>query len=109
MRYMNNIKTLRTSRGMKQAELASYLKVSQGTLSFWESGKYEIDNKSLQEIAEYFGTTTDHVLGFSSNPNPHSNEITDSDIKFALFGGDVTDEKFEEVKRFAKYIKDLEK
>ena len=33
--------------------------------------------------------------------------IRDEDIKFALFGGDaeITDEQFEEVKRFAQFVK----
>jgi hypothetical protein len=33
--------------------------------------------------------------------------VTDEDIKFALFGGDgeITDEMYEEVKRFAAFIK----
>lgn len=32
---------------------------------------------------------------------------TDEELKFALFGGgDVTDAQFEEVKRFAQYIRE---
>lgn len=33
-------------------------------------------------------------------------EVTEEDIKFALFGGagEITDEMYEEVKRFAKYV-----
>ena len=33
--------------------------------------------------------------------------VSDADIKFALFGGDgdITDEMFDEVKRFAQFVK----
>lgn len=33
-------------------------------------------------------------------------EVTDEDIQFALFGGKVTDEAYEDVKRFAQFIKE---
>ena len=36
-----------------------------------------------------------------------SRGVTDEDLKFALFGGgDVTDAQFEEVKNFARFIKE---
>lgn len=41
------------------------------------------------------------------DPKPDRSEVTDEDIKFALFGGDeeITDEMFDEVKKFAKFVK----
>lgn len=38
---------------------------------------------------------------------PAKPEVTEEDIKFALFGGagEITDEMFEEVKRFAKFVR----
>ena len=72
---MNNIKELRTIRGVKQKELAKFLNVAQGTLSYWEQGKYDIDNKSLIKLADYFNVTTDYLLGKSNNPNPTDSTI----------------------------------
>ena len=50
-------------------------------------------------LADYFGVTTDYLLGRSSGDY--------SDVKVALFGGDgeVTDEMWDEVKNFAEYVK----
>jgi len=59
----NRIKELRQSRKITQVELAKYLNVSQGTLSFWEQEKYEPDTKSLKKLAEYFGVSIDYLLG----------------------------------------------
>lgn len=59
----NRIRELRQSKKITQVELAKYLSVSQGTLSFWEQGKYEPDNKSLTKIADYFGVSVDYLLG----------------------------------------------
>lgn len=62
----------------------------------------------FQVLADYFNTTTDYLLGNTNNPSPPDDkEINDNDIKFALFGGDegITDEMFEDVKKYAEYIK----
>ena len=85
---MNKIKQLRLEKGVKQAELAEYLNIAQNTLSYWESGKYDIDNKSLKKIAEYFETTSDYILGLSDDPRPESkkNSPPPPDIKWGDFG-----------------------
>ena len=57
----------------------------------------------LTRIADYFSVTVEYLLG--------GEEQTDlQKLKFALFGGDgeVTDEMWNEVKRYAMYIKDRE-
>ena len=60
-------------------------------------------------IAEYLGLPVEQILtGEKNAPAPEGRRaVTDEDIKFALFGGDgeITDEMYEEVKRFAAYIK----
>ena len=58
----NRLKELRLSKKITQVELAKHLSVSQGTLSFWEQGKYEPDNKSLTKLADYFGVSVDSLL-----------------------------------------------
>lgn len=65
---MNRIKELRTGLGIKQADLAKALKVSQATMSGYETGKYEPDLKTLKAIADYFAVSVDFVLG--GNPMP---------------------------------------
>lgn len=50
----NRIKELRQGHGVTQAALAKYLGVAQNTLSYWEQGKYDVDNASLQKIADFF-------------------------------------------------------
>jgi len=65
---MNKIKLLRMTNGVKQSELAEYLKVGQSTLSNWESGTFEPDIKSLRGIARFFGVTLDDVVGDSNDP-----------------------------------------
>lgn len=64
---MNRIKELRKANNMTQSELAKKLKVAQNTLSTWENGKYEPDNNALGMLSEFFGVTTDYLLGLTNN------------------------------------------
>lgn len=91
----NRIRDLRKSRGISQAALAKVIGVAQNTLSYWENGKYDADNKSLTAIADYFGVTVDYLLG--------------RDIEFAMYGGEnipIDDELMQDVASFAAHIKE---
>lgn len=43
--------------------LANHLNISRTTVSMWESGNCQPDNDTLIRIAEYFGVSTDYLLG----------------------------------------------
>ena len=47
------------------------------------------------------------IRALSNSSHPARPEVTDEDIKFALFGGDeeITDEMLDAVKKFAKFVK----
>lgn len=64
----------------------------------WKNGATP-NSEALMKLADYFGVTTDYLLGRSNGDY--------SDVKVALFGGDgeVTDEMWDEVKQFADYVK----
>ena len=58
-------------------------------------------------IAGYLGVDVNLILT-GEEPAPQARPaVTDEDIKFALFGGDgdITDEMYDEVKRFAAFLK----
>lgn len=54
---------LRTERGIYQKELATYLKVSIGTISNYEKDRHFPDPNTLCKLADYFGVTVDYLLG----------------------------------------------
>ena len=57
-------------------------------------------------LGEYFDCCVDYLLGNKNDPAQRG-EVSDDDIKFALFGdGPVTDAQFEEVKQFVRFIKE---
>lgn len=66
------------------------------------------------KIAEYLNLSVEYILTGNEKKNTPAKEgerVKDDDIKFALFGGDgeITDEMYEEVKRFAKFVQQRER
>lgn len=57
-----NIKKLRTARGINQVELANALNVSKQCVSNWENDNIQPSVEMLIKIACFFGVTTDYLL-----------------------------------------------
>ena len=60
---MNNLADLRNSRGMTQQDVAKILDVTRQCYGHYESGKRDIDNTNLVKLANFYGVTTDYILG----------------------------------------------
>ena len=56
---------LRNKKGVTQEDVAQSLSVSNKTVSKWENGASEPDLSRVVELAEYYGVTTDTLLGIS--------------------------------------------
>ncbi len=63
MNFGNILAQLRKSRNTTQEELAAQLGVTAAAVSKWENGYTLPDILMLCAIADYFGVTTDHLLG----------------------------------------------
>lgn len=59
------VKTLCRERGLTQKELAKIIDVSPNTIKNWENNLPNGD--TLVKLSDYFGVTTDYLLGRSSN------------------------------------------
>ena len=57
------LKSLRTSQGITQDELAKTLKISRSTVGMYERGDREPDYEMLEIIADYFNVSFDYLLG----------------------------------------------
>lgn len=62
---MNNIKKLRKEKRLTQIELARLCHITQGTLSGYETGRYEPDMETLKLLADIFGVQVDEVIGYA--------------------------------------------
>ena len=60
---MTNLKTIREQKGINQTQLAAMLGVSQGSVSAWETGRWEPSIDALKKIALILSVTVDDLIG----------------------------------------------
>ena len=63
--FGKKLRELRKEKGISQKELGARLNVCNQAVSFWETGSREPDLDTLREIAEYFETSVDYLLGLT--------------------------------------------
>ena len=83
-------------------QLCNECSIPRATLSDYKNGRTKsLSAQTLSKISDYFGISVDFLYGKTSN-------ASEEDLKIALFGGDsqVTEEMWDEVKRYAMYIKE---
>lgn len=57
------LKELRESKNFSQNQLSQNTKLSQANISRWETGEREPSIKAVILLADFFGVTTDYLLG----------------------------------------------
>ena len=62
IKFAENLKNLRKSKGLSQTELAKMLGVDQRTISVWEIGKCEPGFIMLAKLCEIFDESFDNIL-----------------------------------------------
>lgn len=63
---MNNLKLLRKKRGLSQQDVAAAINVARSTYTQYETGKRLPSIDVLTKLAEYFGVSTDEILGLDN-------------------------------------------
>ena len=109
--FFNRFKSLCDERGISVYRACTDIGLNRSAVAKWKSGG-QPNGSTAAKLAEYFGVTTDYLLGQSDEKTPAENQraVSDDDIKFALFGGDgeITDAMYDEVKKFAAFVKQRE-
>ena len=106
------IDDLLTQKGISGVKMSTDLGMSRSFMTELRKGRAKsIKLETAQKIADYLGVSVSALLGEEEKNAPSAGSVSDEDIKFALFGGDgeITDEMYEEVKRFAAYLKEKNK
>lgn len=65
MTVYRRLRDLREDNDLKQRQLAEVLHVSQTTYSRYESGMIDIPSDALIKLADFYGVSTDYLLGRS--------------------------------------------
>jgi len=99
------LKQLREDAGYSQYTFADVFKCSQSAVGNWEAGKREPGFSTLIKLADFFGVTTDYLLGRTDDPNLH---VIDNPPELAELGASemgragtepFTPEQIEAIKR----------
>jgi transcriptional regulator with XRE-family HTH domain len=69
--FSERLKTSRKEVGLTQVELAEILKVSNGTVGMWETGKREPKLDAMAHLSRVLNKSVDYLLGLSENKSPH--------------------------------------
>lgn len=94
MNVGSRIKILRDEKDVTQEELGKHLGVRRSAVANYESGNRQVDIKTCERIAEYFGVSIDFLIG-NVKDNPidflynakaffSSDSVTDNEKDFAL-------------------------
>lgn len=101
---MIRLRELREAKGLQQKELAIDLRVSQPTVSDWESERKVPSAKNTQKLADYFGVSIDYLLGreelrtFFCEDGWHDDQIED----YSKLGSDEMRRRFLAVNGYDK-------
>lgn len=108
---MNILKEIRSKNGYTQQYVADYLEMTRAAYTNIENGKRQPDNNIIIKLSELYNVTTDYLLGreetkkgpAEAEPKEQPDE---DDIRYALSGEvkDLTDEEFQEIMNYVKYI-----
>ncbi|MEG0614295.1 MAG: helix-turn-helix transcriptional regulator [Clostridia bacterium] len=63
MKLSENLKALRNNTNLSQKKLGERIKVSNASINSWENGINEPKASYLIALADFFGVTTDYLLG----------------------------------------------
>ena len=68
---LEHLRTLREDRDLSQADMARVLHIHQTTYSDYELGNLNIPIPVLKELALYFDTSIDYLLGLTNRSEPY--------------------------------------
>lgn len=74
------IKQLRLSFNLNQVEFANKLSITKQTVSNWENNNIMPSIDMLIKIADFFGVTTDYLLGRDEKRSIDVSHLTDEQI-----------------------------
>lgn len=75
MTAFERVKMLADKQHISIVELEEKLNFSRNSLYSWKKNKPSVDK--LNVVADYFGVSTDYLLGRTDNPNPTQERIPD--------------------------------
>lgn len=98
---MNRLRFLRTEKGESLEKIARYLNVTIQTISNYENEKRDMTPDTILKLADYFGVSTDYLLGKTDIRN------IEDEFKFAYHKETegLSEDEIKEALEFYKMVK----
>ena len=98
-------------KGVSCKKAAEDIGLSNSITTKWKKTGATPGGDTLNRIADYFGVSTDYLLGKESKKAPTvagERSVSDDDIMFALWGDtdDVDKDDLDDVKRYAAFVQE---
>ncbi len=104
MEFKTRLVCLRKELGLTQEEFAEKIGYTRTAVSAWEIGRNEPSNADTIKIADFFGVTTDYLLGRSNIRNPESS-MHRSQFDYHKEAKGLSDEEISNALKFYKEMK----
>ncbi len=98
MGFPERLKALRLEKEIMQEDLAKAIKTTNATISKYENGRIEPNLETLQLLADFFDVSVDYLLDKTNVRHQH-------DVLAFHTTEDLTEEEWEEVKRYIDFIR----
>ena len=101
-------------KGIQQKDFAEYLGVKPSVISGWKSGRLRPSVEYISKLADYFGVSTDYLLGKTDDRNYQELVIPQDldNVRVAFHRGgieDLTQEEVDKLAEFAQFLKSQRK
>ena len=106
--FFDRFQALCEKKGVSVYQACMDAGLNRSAVAKWKAGG-KPNGTSAGKLAAYLGVTTDYLL-CGKEPENSGRQVSDEEIKFALFGGngEITDAMYEEVKQFAAFVRQRE-
>ena len=82
--FSERLKASRKEAGLTQVELAEILKVSNGTVGMWETGKREPKFEAMVHLSKTLNKSVDYLIGLSEDEMPQRTDKIESNEESGL-------------------------
>lgn len=105
MSYFERISELMQEQGVTAVKLAAAVGVSTGNITDWKKGRSKPSSDAIAKLAEYFGVTSDYLLGLSDSRYPRESLALSSDIPY----DELPWEDVKQIRDFIVFLKEQHK
>ncbi|SHJ71351.1 Helix-turn-helix [Anaerobranca californiensis DSM 14826] len=107
---MKRLRELRKEKKINQLKLAMDLNITQASISKYEMGKREPSLEVLEKLSDYFGVSTDYLIGKTNvRKNLDVKSLKEDEINLVIKYQQLTDKEKEMVQNYIDFLKENRK